>query len=349
VSEVRVLDGADDDAIEDFLAANPEAGVYHTPAWRDALVATYGYEPVYLGLFEGGKMACFLPLMEVSSRLTGRRLVSLPFANACGPIGPRPAAALLIEEVIEICKARGLRAVEIRTQADVNPVADARLSPVSYFITSIVDLDPDPEVVWKRFKDRNVRTEVRQGLKKGIGVRPGADEADLEIFYDLYAPARQKHGVPPQPYSFFRSLWHHLRPRYLDLLLAEYQGRPVGGLITLGAGRTLCAAYIGADEAYRSYRVHQVLFWKAMETGCVGGFERFDFLRTPKKSESLRYFKERWNAYEVDLSYLYYPEVRGTASTVEETAMYKVMAAVLRKSPPFVGKMLGRVMYRHLG
>jgi serine/alanine adding enzyme len=349
MSDIRILDKKDDALLMRFLAANPQATVFHTPDWRDALVATYGYSPLYLGCFDHDRLISVLPLMEVSSWLTGKRLVSLPFSNTCGPVGTAEGSARLVDEAITTYRSRGAQALELRTQADTNPMEDARLSAVSYFITSIVDLDPDPEVVWKRFKDRNVRTEVRQAFKKGIEVKSADSEEKLKAFYEMYAPARQKHGVPPQPFVFFRNLWRHLRPDCLDLLVASYQDRPVGGLITLGFGRTLCAAYIGSDYAFRSYRVHQALFWKAMEMGCERGFERFDFLRTPKKSKGLRYFKERWNAYEVELDYLYHPEVRGTASTIEETARYRFLTAVLKRSPAFVGKALGRMLYRHLG
>jgi CelD/BcsL family acetyltransferase involved in cellulose biosynthesis len=349
VTDIRVMDPGDDAVYRDFLIRTPQASVYHTPEWRDALVSTYGYEPVYLGCLDGDRLTAVLPMMKVSSWLTGTRLVSLPFSNICGPIGAKEASSGLVESAIDLYKARGAGALEIRTQADINPVEDNRLSTVSYFITSIVDLNPDPDVVWKAFKDRNVRTEVRQAGKKGIEVRAGETEKDLRDFYNLYAPSRQSHGVPPQPYAFFRNLWHHLRPDYLDLFVASHRGRPVGALITLAFGSTLCAAYIGSDPAYRSYRTHQILFWKAMEMGCARGFTRFDFLRTPRKSKSLRYFKERWNAYEVDLNYLYHPEVRGTASTIEETAKYRLLTAVLKRSPAFVGKGLGRILYRHLG
>ncbi len=349
MTEIRVLTKSDDEVLRGFLDGSRQATVYHTPEWRDVLVATYGYDPVYLGSFDEGGLTGVLPMMEVASWLTGRRLVSLPFSNVCGPIGDEEASRRLLEEAIDLYQTRGDAAIEIRTQADINPIENDRLSGVSYFITSIVDLDPDPEVVWKRFKDRNVRTEVRQAGKKGVTVRTGESEEDLRVFYDLYAPSRQSHGVPPQPYGFFRNLWRSLRPGHLDLFMAVHAERCVGGLITLGFGNTLCAAYIGSDAAYRSYRVHQIMFWKAMESGCAKAFERFDFLRTAKKSTDLRYFKERWNAYEVDLNYLYHPEIRGTASTIEETAKYRLLTAILKRSPAFVGKAFGRMFYRHLG
>jgi CelD/BcsL family acetyltransferase involved in cellulose biosynthesis len=349
MGEVRVLDGKQDEAVVGFLRACDEATVYHTPGWRDAIVSTYGYEPIYLGHFEGGQLTGLLPLMLVRSRLTGRRLVSLPFANACGPIGADVARPALLEAALEHYKKVGARAVELRTQADLNPVDDGRFSRTAYFITSLVKLAGDPKEVWENFKDRNVRTEVRQAGKKGIEVRDGGDLSDLRRFYTLFSDLRLKHGVPPQSYKFFENLWNHLWPDQLHLHVATHGGVHVASLVTLEFGRTIAAAYIGSDPAYRSYRVHQILFWKAMERGCLRGYERFDFLRTPKASQDLRYFKDRWNAYEVDLEYLYHPEVCGTASTIEDSAKFKLMTAILKRTPHSVGRTLGRLLYRHLG
>jgi CelD/BcsL family acetyltransferase involved in cellulose biosynthesis len=349
MGQVSLLKRSDDSALGDFLASSDKATVYHTPEWRDVLVSTYGYEPLYVGHFENGALTAILPLMLVRSWLTGKRLVSLPFANTCGPVGSEDHVSRLLEKALELFHEVAAAALEIRTQADLNPVDDARFTGSSYFLTSVVDLDEDPTRVWKSFKDRNVRTEVRQAEKKGVEVHAGTSDTDLRRFYSLFASTRLGHGVPPQPFSFFRNLWRHLWPDHLDLLMATHQGRRVGALITLSQGSTLSAAYIGSDTAYRSHRVHQILFWKAMEMGCQRGLRTFDFLRTPKSSESLRYFKQRWNAREIDLNYLYYPEVRGTASTVEETAKYRLMTAVLRRSPGFMGRLLGRALYRHLG
>ncbi len=349
MGEVNLLGSCHDEAVRCFVDTCEQATIYHTLAWRDAIISTYGYEPMYLGYFDGNEIKALLPLMFVKSWLTGRRLVSLPFANTCGPIGRGEHVPALLDRALAMQAELKARALELRTQANLNRFDDARLSRVSYFVTSIVNLDSDPKNVWENFKDRNVRTEVRQAAKKGIEVRDGTGLDDLRRFYSLFAGLRLKHGVPPQPYVFFENLWKNLWPHNLHLHVATHGGLHVASLITLGFGKTLCAAYIGSNMAYRSYRVHQILFWKAMEMGCLKGYKAFDFLRTPKHSQELRYFKDRWNAFDVDLEYLYYPEVCGTASTVEETGKYKLMTSVLKRSPGFVGRSLGRMLYRHLG
>ena len=346
---VAVMDSCQDSLVKSFLGGCDRATIYHSPEWRDVIVSTYGYQPTYLGYLDGSNLQGILPLMHVKSWLTGRRLVSLPFANTCGPLGSPNAVGALIDRALDLRAETGAKVLEVRTQVNLNPITDQRFAHLGYFITSIVDLDSNPDRVWTNFKDRNVRTEVRQASKKGIEVRLGGDEGDLRQFYRLFSSLRLKHGVPPQPYAFFHNLWKHLWPEYLHLHVATYKAKHVASLVTLGYGRTLCAAYIGSDQAYRSYRVHQILFWKAMEMGCLKGYKTFDFLRTPKNAQELRYFKKRWNANEVELDYLYNPFVCGTASTVEETTKYKVMTAALKRTPDFAGRVLGRLLYKHLG
>jgi len=349
MGEVRVLGRADDALFTEFIESQPNATVYHTTEWRDTLLSTYGYEPLYLAHMEGGVIKGVLPMMYLKSWLTGKRLVSLPFSNACGPAGRAESTEPLIERAFEIYRERGASTMEIRTRADLVGIDDDRFSSQSYFVTSLLDLYSDPDIVWTHFKDRHIRREVRQALKKGIEVRRGESVEDLELFYNLFVPTRLKHGVPPTPFKFFRNLWDKMRPRRLTLFLATHGDLTVGALITLSFGKTLVAAYIGSDIEFRSYRVHQILCWKAIEMGCLEGFEKFDWLRTPRNAESLRYYKERWNSYEVDLNYLYYPEVRGTAGTVEESARYRLMTSVVKRTPDFVGKTAGRLIYKHLG
>jgi len=135
-----------------------------------------------LGFFDGESLTAVLPMMFVRSWLTGKRLVSLPFANTCGPAGRSEHFGALLDRALELRAELRARALEIRTQANVNSLRDDRFTPVGYFITSLVSLASDPKDVWDNFKDRNVRTEVRQAAKKGIEVRDGDDPKDLEQF-----------------------------------------------------------------------------------------------------------------------------------------------------------------------
>src|SRR5437870_4086123 len=71
----------------EFVERHPRASVFHTPGWLEALRRTYGYEPVaYTTTPPGVELANGVVLCRVSSRITGRRMVSLPFSDHCEPL-----------------------------------------------------------------------------------------------------------------------------------------------------------------------------------------------------------------------------------------------------------------------
>src|SRR2546427_11027936 len=74
-----------------FIEKHPRASVFHTPGWLEALRRTYAYQPVALTTsapdeaLDNGMVFC-----RIDSFLTGRRLVSLPFADHCEPLFDNP-------------------------------------------------------------------------------------------------------------------------------------------------------------------------------------------------------------------------------------------------------------------
>jgi hypothetical protein len=61
------------------IAALQGASVFHTSNWANVLSSTYGYIPKYFCTLIDGKVSNLIPIMEISSPVTGKRGVSLPF------------------------------------------------------------------------------------------------------------------------------------------------------------------------------------------------------------------------------------------------------------------------------
>src|ERR1041385_3248588 len=69
---------------EEFVQRHPRASVFHATGWLWALHRTYGYEPlVYTTARPGATLTNGIVFCRISSWLTGRRMVSLPFADHC--------------------------------------------------------------------------------------------------------------------------------------------------------------------------------------------------------------------------------------------------------------------------
>jgi len=85
---------------DSFAAAHSKSSVFHQRAWLQALQDTYGYEPFFVfasgsdETLRDGFLFC-----EVKSRITGKRLVSLPFADHCEPLVSEPGST---QELIDM-------------------------------------------------------------------------------------------------------------------------------------------------------------------------------------------------------------------------------------------------------
>ena len=67
-------------------SSHPNASFFHSAAWARVLCKTYGHEPNCLLLSKDAEPVALVPLLEVSSPLTGRRGVCLPFTDFCDPL-----------------------------------------------------------------------------------------------------------------------------------------------------------------------------------------------------------------------------------------------------------------------
>jgi CelD/BcsL family acetyltransferase involved in cellulose biosynthesis len=87
VGTVQVIDPRHSPAWDEFVAQQAEGSVFHGAAWARVLLETYHYQPRYYVLADAsGDILAGVPLLLVNSRLTGRRLVGLPFSDLCPPL-----------------------------------------------------------------------------------------------------------------------------------------------------------------------------------------------------------------------------------------------------------------------
>lgn len=86
-AEASVLDPLRDPRWSEFIERHPDASIFHSTAWLEALRRTYGYEPLVVttsGINE--RLLNGIVLCRVRSWATGSRLVSLPFSDHCEPL-----------------------------------------------------------------------------------------------------------------------------------------------------------------------------------------------------------------------------------------------------------------------
>jgi CelD/BcsL family acetyltransferase involved in cellulose biosynthesis len=334
----------------EFVGACAGGTLYHHSTWLDVIASTYGFRPFLLTLEDSaGELCGILPLFLVESRITGRRLISLPYTNAAGPLcRPGIDSTPLLEAAIDLARREACRYLEIRGQPGQSSLNCVGLQRLDYYGTFILDLDAGVARTRAGF-DKRARRGIAKAAKSGVRIRFGDDMQVVREFYRLNLLTRRKHGVPPQPFSFFENLWTDLRPRGgIEIVLAEYEGRTVAGVVLLAFHDTVVYAYGASDQGFLRYAPNHALFDAAIAWSAERGYRHFDFGRTAPENEGLMEFKQQWGANFVDLPYYHWPERSGFVTESENGLKHRLFTAIWRRLPLLATTLLGPPMYRHL-
>jgi CelD/BcsL family acetyltransferase involved in cellulose biosynthesis len=326
-----------------FVASATDPTPFHHPAWLDLVRRQYRYPVAAACVLDGGgEVVAGMPLVAVASRLTGRRLVCVPFSDACGPLlapgAPGGALDLLAGAVTRERERRGVA-------LEVHEGFPAAGTTVDLFHRHLVPLSDGPDAVEKAFHSR-VRRNTRKARKAGVTVARETGREALDAFYALHLQTRRRLGVPTQPRSFIRGLERLFDEGLGFVALARHEGRPVAAAVFLHAGPTLLYKFGASDEAALQLRPNNVLFTDVIRWASEAGFRALDLGRTDFGHEGLRAFKLSWGADERTLAYTY----AGTAPPAPgESARDRILAAIIQRTPPVTGQAIGQLLYRHAG
>ena len=353
--QVEIINQSREQAWDKMVEEHPFGCVFHTSAFKRVISETFSHMvPYYLALVdENRNVKGGLPLFLVKSWLTGRRLVSLPFAFYSDPLVHCAAEfSQLFVQAMRILKAEKASYLEIKARNSTDCLQRLdMLQPVFYHKTFWIDLTPGIEDVWQHLQKTSVQQRIRRSAQEGVLIRSATSEQDIIVFHEMLTATRKRLGLPPQKREFFLAIWKYLGPRNMaDFLIAELRGRPIGGINIYMFGDTVYAGYLANDPEYWRLGVDQALSWRAIQTGVRNHCRVYDIGKTSPYAERLIAYKERWGAHELVTPCFYYPCLRGVSSlNNERTLSYKVMTMMWRRLPDCLLRMGGRFAYRHLG
>jgi hypothetical protein len=335
-----------------YVASHPRATVYHTGDWI-RIVCEVGRYPSLCLLAEGeGGVRGVLPLVAVDSRLTGRRVSTLPFSDVCFALADdAETAAALLAQAKAIRAQRGAAYYEMRGLPALRDGSDGPaegFAKRSHFYNFVVPLSGDPEAVRATFR-RKVRKSIAAAAGLGVTIRPGGAH-DLDTFYALYVRNRRRHGIPPQPKRLFAMILQGPGGGTRSALyFAEYEGRALGTVLTLRYRGVSYGKYEGADDRHRELDALYPLIWRTIEDAAIAGDHTYDFGRTAADHRGLCEFKRRWGTRQVDIPYYFDPPREGLSVVRGDSLKYRLFTAFFRRMPEGLTVRLGARIFRHFG
>ena len=341
-----------DSDLSTFIEEQAKGTSSYLQAWLDLITRLYGYAVYPLTATNAdGKITGFLPLCSVQGPLTGRHLVALPFTDLCPLLAKDEASAnVLVDQAIRLVQQHKATYLELRTGANQVLAQRLELMEGNLYVRWLMPLSPDPESIWSNLR-KPIQRQVKKSQKLGVQVRVAQQRDEVAHYYRLHLQTRcKKHGMPAQPRRYFFELWDTFAESgAMQLLLAEYEGSVIAGMILLASGTTIRYAYGASDERYLNLAPNDLLMWASIKLGCSLGYQTLDMGRTAYDNEGLMEFKRRWGAIQDPLPYYYYPHLAGLASTAETSWKYRLITTCWKRLPLPLAGSLGGYFYKHLG
>lgn len=318
---------------------------FHTAEWANVLSRSYGYRPIYLCEKKDNTLESLFALMEVSSFLTGKRGVCLPFTDACDPIAANEEQfKALMDRAVTLGRQRNWKYLEIRG-------GDKYLqgkNPSQVFWGHKLDLRPGHEKLFSGLRDstrRNIKKAYGEKLEINISNSPDA----VKEFYRLNVMTRREHGLPPQPYRFFKLLHDLVIAQNMGFVaLASLAGRVIAANVYLHFGNEVIYKYGASDKRYQHLRANNLVMWEAIKWSCDRGFARITFGRTEPEHKGLMQFKACWGTRPYKIVYFRY-DLRKNNFATDGGKIQPILKNTFSKLPETVLRIIGKILYRHMG
>ena len=318
--------------------------VFHSSNWARVLHDSYGYKPAYLASEGRSGFATLLPMMDVMSRFTGRRGISLPFTDYCTPLthggGERD---VLFTQAVEHGRRSGWKYYELRH----HPLSGSSFPRSAEFLTHDMHLSQDEDSISAGLHE-SARRGIRKAMKAGVTAEMSDSIESTMAFCRLNDMTRRRHGLPPQPRAFFRNIHRHMIAAGLgDICLARYGRRPVAGSLFLRFGNNVVYKYAASDPRYLPLCAGFLAVWTALMHYAREGYHSLCFGRTHPMNGGLLRFKRSWGTRESALAYQRW-DLHADTPVLKSAERHEPCSVLFRNLPIILLRCVGQLLYRHM-
>ncbi len=279
-----------------FVVSHPQAHVLQTSLWGE-LKQRFGWRVRRVALVEEGHICAGAQLLLRPFFPGLRRGPCLAYV----PKGPlvdwedAETVAALLSAIHPLARREGSVCLTIEPELFDAPQLDARLRergfrPSARAVqprrTIHVDLRPSEEEILTAMKGKT-RYNIRLAQRREVEVRVGNAE-DVSTFYRLSQITGERDEFGIHSHDYYQRAYDLFVPAGLArLLLAEYRGRPLAGLMAFACGPRAWYFYGASSNEERHRMPNHTLQWAAMHWAKARGCETYDLWGVPDDEEAV--------------------------------------------------------------
>ncbi len=342
--DVELIDPLVDQRWDKLVRSHPAHTFFHSAAWARVLCDTYGHKPFYFQLSVGGKLLALVPLLTVNSRVTGRRAICLPFSDYCAPLTFAESGIAAVEEKLSrMAREQDWKYVELRGSSSLE--AEHLSEPTFY--GHVLDLTGGVEHLLSGV-DTSVRRALRKAERSNLTIGTSDTWDSVKAFYQLHTRTRRRHGLPPQPISFFRRIHETVIKGGFGFTVETRLGsRPIAAAIFFHFGASAVYKFGASDERFHELRANNLTMLEGVKRLVASGARTLHFGRTGLEHEGLRRYKLGWGTREVPI---YYRRINGAKNAWECVTTHSsgFHERIFRALPLALNRLAGTIIYPHL-
>lgn len=326
-----------------YVARHPLATAYHRAQAVSIGATAFGLRTTYLTAFDDGSIVGVLPLVEQSSRIFGRYLISLPFVTYGGALADSTgiAVALSVRASLE-ARVRDVDHVELRHTL---AIPEMRLAERLDKVSMILPLPTSEQALSKQLGAK-LRSQIKRGERERLEFVWGGSEL-IPDFYKVFAPAMHALGTPVYPRKFFEVVYDALRD-VSEILIVRMWGQPHAVAFLVNHGKCMEVPWAVASPEAKRASVNMRMYWELLSHAVQKGIAEFDFGRSTVDSGTYR-FKSQWGAVPHQLHWYYWLPAGSTVPMLNQSnPKYAIAAAMWRKMPSWIANLIGPLIIRNL-
>ena len=314
------------------VAVLPGATASHLYGWKSVIEQVYQHDCPYLVARDHDRIVGLLPLVDVRSFAFGRYLVSMPFLNAGGPVGPDAVIRELTAAATELAVSRKARSLELRCTREL-PI---ELTMHSEKVGCVLDLPEQTDQLWSGLGGK-LRSQVRRPQKEGVEVRFGADQ--IAPFFQVFARNMRDLGSPTHSAQFFDVIARELGEN-VWFGCAYLKDQPIAAGCGLVYNGEFEITWASALREFNAVAPNMLLYWSFMERSVQHGLRIFNFGRSTPGSGPHR-FKLQWGSRDVPLYWYRNASKADAAGPKADSGSMSLATRIWRRMPVPVATMIG--------
>ena len=220
--------------------------------------------------------------------------------------------------------------------------------PDQQYCVHELKLESDTKHLFSKLRSSK-RRNIRKAQSQEVEIQHADDLGALNAYYQLHCRTRKRHGVPPQPYYFFRNIFQYVISKGQGkVVLALHQKQVVAGSIYFHFRQKALYKFGASDMSFQHLRANDLVMAEAIKWYAAKGYQSFCFGRTALDNIGMRRFKSDWGAEERIINYYRY-DLRREDFVTTHTSENPSHQRFFRLLPVSALKLCGSVLYRHMG